>query len=169
MARKLSRRDFAKQSVAVGAAAVALPDALLAKVPPDAAGAPQGLSAAAGAAAARRRRLTLPPDIAYGGLDASGRGSTLDISAYANQTAIYPGGWRESTTIPAEYYVEEKHYRNDERFLADHFWFMIDHESRIPKAGDYFVFEFGRGDSVIVARDGAGGVKAYHNVCSHRG
>jgi hypothetical protein len=28
---------------------------------------------------------------------------------------------------------------------------MVDHENRIPKPGDYFVFEFGRGESVIVA------------------
>ena len=46
---------------------------------------------------------------------------------------------------------------------------MIDHESRIPKPGDYFVFEFGRGDSVIVLRDQAGEMKAFHNVCRHRG
>src|SRR6202044_3607513 len=76
---------------------------------------------------------------------------------------------REGTTIPAEYYVDDKHYANDERFLAEHFWLMADHESRIAKPGDYFVFEYGRGGSVIIVRDQAGVVKAFHNVCRHRG
>jgi Rieske 2Fe-2S family protein len=81
----------------------------------------------------------------------------------------YPGGWKEGTTIPIEYYIDEKHYLNDERFLAENFWFMIDHHSRIPKPGDYFVYEYGRGESVIVLRNQAGEVKAFHNICRHRG
>ena len=46
---------------------------------------------------------------------------------------------------------------------------MVDHENRIPKPGDYFVFEYGSGDSVIILRDKAGAVAAFHNVCRHRG
>ena len=166
MSKKVSRRDFARTSVAAGAAAVAMPDALFGKVP----GKTDGASAAKGAAAARRRRVAFPPDLGYGGMDLAGRDMLLDTAAIANQPAsTYPGGWREGTTIPGEYYTEEKHYRNDERFLAEHFWFMTDHENRIPKSGDYFVFEFGRGESLIVVRNRAGVVKAYHNVCRHRG
>ena len=171
MSKKVSRRDFARASVAAGAAAatVAIPTALLGETGTEKILAGQTTAAARGAAVARRRRLAPPPDGAYGGLDPSGRGMMLDATAYANQTASYPSGWRESTTIPAEYYLEEKHYRNDDRFVADHFWLMVDHESRIRKPGDYFVFEYGRGDSVIVVRDQAGTVKAFHNVCRHRG
>ena len=73
------------------------------------------------------------------------------------------------TSLPAEYYLDEKRYLTDERFIADNVWLMVDHESRIPKPGDYFVFEFGRGDSVIFLRDQAGEVKGFHNVCRHRG
>jgi len=171
MSKKVSRRDFAKASVAAGAAAatVAIPKALLGETVTEKALKGQTTAAARGAAVARRRLLAPPPDGAYGGLDPSGRGMMLDAAAYANQTASYPSGWRESTTIPAEYYLEEKHYRNDDRFVADHFWLMVDHESRLRKPGDYFVFEYGRGDSVIVVRDQAGTVKAFHNVCRHRG
>ena len=62
-----------------------------------------------------------------------------------------PAGGAKAPRFPPGYYVDEKHYPNDERFIAEHFWLMVDHESRIPKPGDYFVFEYGRGDSVIVA------------------
>lgn len=45
----------------------------------------------------------------------------------------------------------------------------MDHVSRIPNPGDYFVFEFGIWDSVILVHDKAGEVKGYHNMCRHRG
>lgn len=77
--------------------------------------------------------------------------------------------WHDGQTIPAEYYYEPEHYRNDERYIADNFWLLADHVSRIPDTGDYFVFKFGLGESVIVLRDEAGDVRAFHNVCRHRG
>ena len=81
----------------------------------------------------------------------------------------YPAEWREGTTIAAKYYTDEEHYLFDERLIADNLWLFVDHESRIPDTGDYFVFEFGRGESVIILRDKAGEVKGYYNVCRHRG
>ncbi len=160
--KKLSRRDFARTSVAAGAAAVALPSALLGKEAP----AGKTSVAAKGAAVARRRVTSLPPEVAYGGISMGGGDELQEMST---QTATYPGGWQEGTTIPGEYYIDEKHYLNDERFIADHFWLMADHESRIPNAGDFFLFQFGLGDSLIILRDRAGAVQAYHNVCRHRG
>jgi Rieske 2Fe-2S family protein len=134
--RKVNRRDFAKTSVAAGAAAVVFPSVLGADVSTG------GMTSAAGDAAAQ-----------------AGGGAKKE----------FPSGWREGTTIPAEYYLDAKHYHNDERYLADNFWFMVDHVNRIPKPGDYFTFEYGRGESVIILRDNAGKINAYHNVCRHRG
>ncbi|HJO03096.1 MAG TPA: aromatic ring-hydroxylating dioxygenase subunit alpha [Acidobacteriota bacterium] len=81
----------------------------------------------------------------------------------------YRDRWQEGTTIPAEYYVDETHYLADERYLAENLWLYVDHEGRIPQPGDYFVFEYGRSDSVILVRDSAGEVRGFHNVCRHRG
>ena len=167
MSKKLSRRDFARKSMAAGAAAAALPGALLAKGP--SARATAG-GKAAGMAAAKRRRLVLPPEVTYGGTSYDGSDDTQYASAPAVQTTrTYPDGWQPGTTIPFKYYVDEHIYRNDEEHLRENFWWMIDHHSRIPNAGDYFVFEWGLGDSIIVTRDSAGEVKAFHNVCRHRG
>ena len=164
--KKVSRRDFAKTSVAAGAAAVALPKVLRGETLAE-----KGTSEAAkAAAAAPRGPITMPPEVTYGGEDFDGRDVLLeDIMSPPGEAPSYPGGWQEGTTIPAEYYLDEKHWLNEERFLQDHFWFMADHESRIPNPGDYFVFEFGRGGSLIIARANDGAVKAYHNVCRHRG
>jgi phenylpropionate dioxygenase-like ring-hydroxylating dioxygenase large terminal subunit len=166
MSKKVSRRDFAKTSAVAGAVAAALPTVIVA-----AATEPSSPAAVAGARLGRRRRISMPPEVSYGGYSFDGRDVLLqDTLTPAGQTPpAYPGAWREGTTIPAEYYVDEKHYAGDEAFLKEHFWFMVDHESRIPKPGDYFVFEFGRGDSVIIARDQTHAVRAFYNVCRHRG
>lgn len=47
-------------------------------------------------------------------------------------------------------------------------WFLIDHESRIPEPGDYFLFEVA-GESLIVVRDNTRAINALFNVCRHRG
>ena len=137
MSKKVSRRDFARTSVAAGAAAVALPGTLLGKT-----GAADATSAARkGAAAARARRLVMPPDVSYGGYTPDGREVRLeDALTPVGQTApSYPAGWQEGTTIPGEYYIDPRHYEYDEQFIADNFWLLADHASRIPNAGDYFV------------------------------
>jgi phenylpropionate dioxygenase-like ring-hydroxylating dioxygenase large terminal subunit len=171
--KKVSRRDFARKTVGAGVAAVALgsPRAATGE-----AARPIG-ALAEGAAVARRRRAALPvPSLTYGGDPIGSVEAARDSIAMAYQRTgaqerTAPEvirGWTVGTTIPTEYYTGEKHYLHDERFLAEHFWLMADHQSRIPKPNDYFVFAFGRGESVIILRDQAGEVKAFHNVCRHR-
>jgi phenylpropionate dioxygenase-like ring-hydroxylating dioxygenase large terminal subunit len=190
MAKKVSRRDFARTSAASAAAAVALPNVLLGET------SSLETTPAKGAAVAkelvqRGRFAPPPPNFSYGG-DPSGAGADFresivmaHVSAYQQSPAgaatpapqapavvaapVVVRGWREGTTIPPEYYIDEKQYIADEKFLARNLWFLADHEARIPKAGDYFVFPFGRGDSAIVLRDRSGNVRAFHNVCRHRG
>jgi phenylpropionate dioxygenase-like ring-hydroxylating dioxygenase large terminal subunit len=47
-------------------------------------------------------------------------------------------------------------------------WFMLGHGSEIPEPGGYMVREL-LGESLIVVRDDGGRVRAYYNVCRHRG
>jgi Rieske 2Fe-2S family protein len=140
MGKKVSRRDFAKTSVVAGAAA-AIPGALVSE--------PSGAKVPNGKKAVARQ--------------------TQAAAGQRGTTSTDGGAWREGHTIPAEYYIDETRYIEDEQYVGDHFWLIADHESRIPKPGDYFVFAFGRGESVIVLRDKASNVKAYYNVCRHRG
>ena len=163
MSKKLSRREFARTSAAAGAAAVAMPSVLGGKSP----------AMAGGAAAAGRRAALARLSVPYGG-DAEFR-DNISL-AYGSPGTAAPqdapaviGPWREGMTIPGEYYVDERHYDYDEDYMAENMWFLADHASRIPKPGDYFVFEFGRGESVIIVRDQAGTVKGFQNVCRHRG
>ena len=128
---KLSRREFAKSSVAAGAVAVTIPGVLQAA-----------------------------------------QQSSDGVPAPANSPQNAGSGTvehRDGTTIPAEYYYEMKHYRKDEEYIAEKFWLMADHVSRVSEPGDFFVFKFGLGQSAIVVRNESGDIKAFHNVCRHRG
>ena len=158
MSRKVSRRDFARTSVAAGAAAVAMPGVLVGKAP----------AAAAGRRAAIGRR-----SLAYGG-GAEFRDSialayeSQGVAASQDAPAVI-GPWREGLTIPGEYYVDERHYENDEGVHCRAHVATGRPCQPHPESGDYFVFEYSRGESVIIVRDQAGEVKGYQNVCRHRG
>jgi phenylpropionate dioxygenase-like ring-hydroxylating dioxygenase large terminal subunit len=47
-------------------------------------------------------------------------------------------------------------------------WQIAGHICQIPDSGDFLTFELGS-DSVVVLRDAAGGIRAFRNVCRHRG
>ena len=71
-------------------------------------------------------------------------------------------------SLPAWVYSDpELTHLEIERILKPS-WQIACHVSQIPNAGDYVTFELGA-DSVIVLREGGGGVRALHNVCRHRG
>jgi len=46
-------------------------------------------------------------------------------------------------------------------------WQIVCHISNIPKPGDYATLDFGP-ESIVVVRDLAGQIGAFHNVCRHR-
>src|SRR5208282_963982 len=47
-------------------------------------------------------------------------------------------------------------------------WQIVCHINSIPKTGDYETFDLGS-ESIMVLRDRDGSVRAFHNVCRHRG
>src|SRR5690242_14129524 len=73
-----------------------------------------------------------------------------------------------TTSLAQSFYTNEAVYQQEVTWLREKMWLTIGHESQIPHAGDYFLYEFDR-DSVIVIRDAAGHIRAHHNVCRHRG
>ena len=71
-------------------------------------------------------------------------------------------------TLPAAYYTDGSLFRReiDEFFFGG--WICGGRADRIPNAGDYFLREIA-GESIIVARGDAGSIRAFYNVCRHRG
>ena len=75
---------------------------------------------------------------------------------------------RPGHALPQHYYLGDEVFRTDLRFLKNTQWLFVDHESRISESGNYFIFAIGA-DEFIVVRDLEGVVRAFHNVCRHRG
>jgi Rieske 2Fe-2S family protein len=71
--------------------------------------------------------------------------------------------------VPAEYYLDAKHFDADEAFVGDNFWQYTDQASRIPNPGDFYVFEFGRSESILIVRGKDNEIRGFYNVCRHRG
>jgi phenylpropionate dioxygenase-like ring-hydroxylating dioxygenase large terminal subunit len=72
------------------------------------------------------------------------------------------------TTLPARYYVDADHFLRERERLFGHMWVAVGREEDVRDAGQYVVVDVA-GESVIVTRDGDGGLRAFFNVCRHRG
>ncbi len=74
----------------------------------------------------------------------------------------------QAMTLPGRYYTGGEIFRQEmERFFFKK-WICAGRTEQVAKAGDYFLCEVG-GESIIVTRDAAGGLRAFYNVCRHRG
>ena len=74
----------------------------------------------------------------------------------------------EARTLPASLYTSPEVLRLEQEGLFAKMWLCVGREADIPTAGDYFTHQIG-GESVIVVRGGDGAVRAFYNVCRHRG
>src|SRR5437867_2860759 len=71
-------------------------------------------------------------------------------------------------TLPARYYTDPDVFQEEvERFFGQ-MWICAGRAEQIAKPGDYFLREVA-GESIIITRDGSGAVRAFYNVCRHRG
>ncbi len=71
-------------------------------------------------------------------------------------------------TLPGRYFLDPELLREEQRKLFGQRWLCVDREERVAHAGDFFVLEVGT-ESIIILRDQQGTVRAFHNVCRHRG
>ena len=71
-------------------------------------------------------------------------------------------------SLPQKYFVSPEIFARE---LSDIFaaqWVLVGHQSQIPNAGDCFVVEVAN-ESLIIARNKDHSVRAFYNVCRHRG
>jgi len=73
-------------------------------------------------------------------------------------------GW----SLPREFYFDEEIYRLDLENIWRRGWLFAGHSCEVPKAGDFLTVRVDA-DSIIVIRSHDGIVRAFHNVCRHRG
>ena len=74
----------------------------------------------------------------------------------------------QGRTLPAEWYTDPKRFeREEERIFAAN-WNYVGRVEQVAKAGDFLTGRVGK-VPVIIVRDEAGTLRAYANVCRHRG
>lgn len=71
-------------------------------------------------------------------------------------------------TLEQPFYTDETIFRLDlERIYRRH-WLLAGPTCRLPRPGNFFTYGI-ENDSIIIVRDERGEVRAFHNVCRHRG
>lgn len=75
-------------------------------------------------------------------------------------------------TYPVEAFLSKEYLEDEKELLWPKVWQMAERVEDIPNVGDWFTYNI-CDDSIIVIRvaegDGPDAIKAYHNVCPHRG
>jgi phenylpropionate dioxygenase-like ring-hydroxylating dioxygenase large terminal subunit len=74
----------------------------------------------------------------------------------------------EAATIGAEAYTSAEYARAERDKLWRKVWQQVGRIEEIPEVGNYLAYEI-HDDSIIIVRTAADSIKAYHNVCPHRG
>jgi phenylpropionate dioxygenase-like ring-hydroxylating dioxygenase large terminal subunit len=74
----------------------------------------------------------------------------------------------EAVTIPVEAYVSEDYVREERDKLWRKVWQQVGRVEEIPEVGSYLTYEI-LDDSIVIVRTAPDRIKAYHNVCMHRG
>ena len=77
-------------------------------------------------------------------------------------------GNAEGNIIPREHYISEEFVRLEAERLWPRVWQVACREEEIAGIGDYVTYDI-LDDSIIVVRTAPDQIKAYHNVCPHRG
>ena len=76
-------------------------------------------------------------------------------------SAAYPG-------LPGRDYHSPEIYALEQERVFFRSWFCVGREEQLPNAGDFLTEEIA-GESLIVTRSREGDLRAFYNVCSHRG
>ncbi|MGH1365914.1 MAG: aromatic ring-hydroxylating oxygenase subunit alpha [Calditrichia bacterium] len=74
----------------------------------------------------------------------------------------------EADTIPSSWYTDPAFHDWDQQTLFAHNWQCVGHVARVANEGEYFATDIG-GNPVLVVRDKDGILRAFYNVCRHRG
>ena len=71
-------------------------------------------------------------------------------------------------TLPGKYYTDQAIYELETRNIFSKKWLYVGRGGEIPRPGDYFLLET-EGESIIILRDRNLKVRAFYNICRHRG
>src|SRR5213078_3559676 len=90
---------------------------------------------------------------------------TKDESKFHKTAATFQAG---AKTLPQHYFVSPEIFAEELRKIFATNWVLVGHQSQLAELGDYFLAEVA-GESLIVTKDQRSTIRAFYNVCRHRG
>ncbi|WP_231568363.1 aromatic ring-hydroxylating oxygenase subunit alpha [Novosphingobium malaysiense] len=72
------------------------------------------------------------------------------------------------STYPTEAFLSKEYLEAEKKLLWPRVWQMVERETDLPNPGDWMTYNVAD-ESIIVLRKDDGSLKAFHNVCPHRG
>ena len=74
----------------------------------------------------------------------------------------------ESFTLPARFYTDPAIYEAEKEAIFYRSWWCAGHKSQLPKPGTFITTQI-HDQGVVVTRGQDGALRAFYNVCQHRG
>ncbi len=71
-------------------------------------------------------------------------------------------------TLPSSWYLQDKYYALEREHIFMREWICVGREEQLPGAGDHIVLDL-YGESILLLRNEQSELKAFYNVCRHRG
>ena len=71
-------------------------------------------------------------------------------------------------TLPSRYYFDPDIFEQEKECIFYNSWVGVGRVEEVAKAGDYIVREIGD-QGIIVVKTKSGEIRAFYNVCRHRG
>lgn len=75
---------------------------------------------------------------------------------------------RLEPTLRSEFYTTEAIFQQERERIFFREWFCVGREEELPNSGDFLQLELA-GESVLVVRTRQGDIRAFYNICRHRG
>jgi Rieske 2Fe-2S family protein len=74
----------------------------------------------------------------------------------------------DAKTLPQRYFVSPEIFSEELQKIFATDWVLVGHQSQLAEPGDYFLAEIA-GESLVVVKDQRSTIRAFYNVCRHRG
>jgi phenylpropionate dioxygenase-like ring-hydroxylating dioxygenase large terminal subunit len=103
--------------------------------------------------------------------------ATSDTSATAGASVRFtPGRWHARHShlgtgpLPADAFTSKEQFELEREHIFKKVWLNVGRVEQVPNPGDFFVKEIAMCQtSILVVRGRDGEIRAFHNMCSHRG
>ena len=105
----------------------------------------------------------------------AGTGKVTNVAFFPKPAAgSWTENWPELGTAPVNYEdsIDPEHFKLEQQAIFKKTWLNVGRVERLPKKGSYFTREMpsvGPGTSVIIVKDKEDVVRAFYNMCRHRG